>query len=343
MISIKEIKEKKLWENFNLGSKNPSFLQSWAWGEFQQSLNRPIYRLGIYGGGDLVGISLIYSETAKLGSYLYCPAGPIFKEFKDTTLNTWVEFVKGLAKEKNSSFLRVEPRILGETEKNLLIKQGFTPAPEYTQPQCSALIDLTKSEEELRSKLSSSTRYNVNAASRKGVIVREGRKEEINVFLNLLKETFGRKKLILPIIKDYPKVQFETLEKEGLMKLYIAEAEGKPLSAALVVSYAGTSYYLHAANSLEKKELRASYPLVWSSITEAKRAGNKMFDFWGVAPTDDPNHPWSGVTAFKLSFGAEKVCYEPPYDLPFTSNYQLMKVVEVWRRPVKKLLRFGRN
>jgi len=343
VISVKEINEKSVWENFNLGSKSPSFLQSWAWGEFQRNLNRECYRFGVYDGTNLVGISLVYAEVAKLGSYLYCPAGPVFKLFSEATFSKWLEFVKKLAEEKNHSFLRIDLRTLNETEKKLLIKFGFTPAPQFTQPQCTATIDLAKNEEELRSNLSSSTRYNTNAATRKGVRIREGKKEEVKVFLDLLKQTASRKKFILPLQKDYPQIQFETLEKEGVMKLHIAEVTGKPLSAALIVNYADTSYYLHAANSLEKKELRASYPLVWYSIVEVKKAGSKVFDFWGVAPNDDPKHPWSGVTAFKLSFGAEKVCYEPPYDLPFSSNYQLMKAVEVWRRPVKKLLRFGRN
>ena len=172
--------------------------------------------------------------------------------------------------------------------------------------------------------------------------VREGKSGEIKLFLELLKETAKRKTLVLPHEENYHKIQFETLEKEALMRLYIAECSSQPLSAALVVNYADTSYYLHAANSLEKKDLRASYPLVWRTILQAKNVGLKHFDFWGVAPTDDPKHPWSGVTAFKLSFGAKKECYEPPWDLPFSSNYQLMKVVEIWRRPVRKILRFGR-
>jgi len=342
VIEIKEVLDKSDWEKFNLGSNNPSFLQSWAWGELQKNLGRGCYRLGVYEGNELVGISLVYAEVAKLGSYLYCPAGPVFKNLKKEHFTKWLEFVANVAKEKNHVFLRVDPRLIDEGAENLFNEAGFTQAPEYTQPQCSATIDLSQSEEDLRHGLSSSTRYNINAAERKGVKVREGKSDEIKIFLELLKETAERKTLTLPHEKNYHKIQFETLEKEGLMKLFIAQTSSQPLSAALVVNYADTSYYLHAANSLEKKELRASYPLVWFSILEAKKAGLKHFDFWGAAPTDDPKHPWGGVTSFKLSFGAKRECYEPPLDLPFSNNYQLMKVVEIWRKPVRKILRFGR-
>ena len=342
MIEIKEITDKSDWESLNLASTDPSFLQSWAWGEFQKNRGQDFYRLGVYEGDNLVGTSLVYAEVAKLGSYLYCPAGPFFKNLKKEHFAKWLEFVTSVAKKKNHVFLRIDPRGIDEKAKGLVKEAGFNAAPEYTQPECTAIIDLTKSEEELRHGLSSSTRYNINAAERKGVTVREGKKEEIEVFLTLLKETAKRKTLTLRHEENYHKIQFETLGKEGLMKLYIAEGPSEPLSAALVVNYADTSYYLHAANSLEKKELRASYPLVWVSILEAKKAGLKNFDSWGVAPTDDPKHPWGGVTSFKLSFGAKRECYEPPWDLPFSNNYQLMKVVEIWRKPVRKILRFGR-
>jgi lipid II:glycine glycyltransferase (peptidoglycan interpeptide bridge formation enzyme) len=48
----------------------------------------------------------------------------------------------------------------------------------------------------------------------------------------------------------------------------------------------------------------------------AKAHGKKYFDLYGIAPTDDPNHPWSGVTQFKSRFGGEVVHYNPTYDLP---------------------------
>ena len=342
MIQVKEIKDKSQWEKFNLASSNPTFLQSWAWGDFQKRLGREFYRFGLYEKNELVGISLIYAETAKLGSYLYCPAGPVLKNLNQEQFTKWVEFVTEVAKEKNHVFLRIDPREIEEKNEKLFRKFGFNSAPEYSQPQCSAIIDLTKSEEELRGALSSSTRYNINAAERKGIKIKEGKKEEIETFFKLLKETFTRKKLVLPSQEKYPQIQFEILAKAGIIKLFIAESKGHPLSAVLVVNYAGISYYLHAANSLQKKNLRVSYPLVWYTITEAKKSGLKTFDFWGVAPNDDPKHPLAGVTNFKLSFGAEKICFKPAYDLPFNSTYQLMKVVEIWRKPLRKILRFGR-
>jgi lipid II:glycine glycyltransferase (peptidoglycan interpeptide bridge formation enzyme) len=339
--TVKEIGDKSTWEKFNLASPNPTFLQSWVWGEFQKNLGRSIYRLGVFRDKKLLGVSLLVEERAKVGAFLYCPGGPVFSEWKKEYLFPWVEASKKVALDNNLGFLRIDPRKIKKPTVAFIKTLGFLPATD-TQPHCTAIIDLTKTEEELRHDLSSSTRYNINAGERKGVKVREGKRDEINVFSALLKETSQRKTLTLPKEKNYHQKQFETLIKEGLMNLFIAEAGSESLSAALVARYTDTAYYLHAANSLRQRKLRASYPLVWSTILDAKNRGLKKFDFWGVAPTSDPKHSWAGVTSFKLSFGAQRECYAPSFDLPFKSSYRLTRLAESARKPLRKILRFGR-
>jgi len=150
--------------------------------------------------------------------------------------------------------------------------------------------------------MSDSTRYNIGAAPRKGVKIKEAKVNEIGVFEGFLQETAKRKTFSLPVQEGYHRKQFDILELSGLMKLFIAEHEGQPLAAALVLFYADTAYYLHAATSSSKSKLRSTYPLMWRAITEGGKRGMKKFDFWGAAENDDPSHPWAGVTSFKLSF-----------------------------------------
>ena len=347
MISISLIEDKKAWEEFVLDYEENAgkllggiFLESWAWGQFQKKLGKEIHRLGVYDGKRLVGISLLYLQKAKTGSFIYTPAGPIFLKWDKKLFTKWLEFTASFAREKEATFLRIEPKVVSTVAGKLLKEAGFVKAAAYTQPKCTAVIDLTKTEAELLAEASDSTRYNIRASVRKGVNIREGSSKEIQVFVNLLKETAQRKSLTLPIEKDYHKVQFDNLYREGLMRLFIAEAEREALGAALVLFYGNSAYYLHAANSLRKRQLRASYPLVWHCILESKKKGLKWFDFWGVSQTENPNDPWAGVTSFKLSFGAERVCFDSSYDLPLKSSYLLTKAVETWRKPIRKIFRF---
>jgi len=44
---LKEIKDKKTWEDFLSSVKNKTFLQSWNWGIFNEKIGNNILRYGV--------------------------------------------------------------------------------------------------------------------------------------------------------------------------------------------------------------------------------------------------------------------------------------------------------
>jgi lipid II:glycine glycyltransferase (peptidoglycan interpeptide bridge formation enzyme) len=125
---------------------------------------------------------------------------------------------------------------------------------------------------------------------------------------------------------------------EGLLQitpriahLSIAEVNGQPAAAALVYDWQDTRYYAHAAAFQElNRQSKASVSLVWHLIMEAKSAGLRWFDFWGVAPEGAPaGHRLAGVTRFKLAFGGQRVNYVGTWDIPLRAGkyraYQLYR------------------
>ena len=72
---------------------------------------------------------------------------------------------------------------------------------------------------------------------------------------------------------------------EHAAALYIAEAAGAPVAAALCFDFSGTRYYAHAVSDPETgRRLQAAAPLVWRMILDARAAGARRFDFWGITP-----------------------------------------------------------
>ncbi len=69
-MEIKKITQKEIWEKFFEGQKEKTFLQSWAWGEFQEKSGNKIWRLGIYGGLELIMVALIVAIKARRGTFL---------------------------------------------------------------------------------------------------------------------------------------------------------------------------------------------------------------------------------------------------------------------------------
>ena len=69
---------------------------------------------------------------------------------------------------------------------------------------------------------------------------------------------------------------------------------------------------------------------------DAKKNGQKYYDFWGITTSKDKNHPWYGFTQYKKSFGGRQVDYAGTYDLPINrKKYALYSLL----RPINKLKR----
>ena len=80
-----------------------------------------------------------------------------------------------------------------------------------------------------------------------------------------------------------------------------------------------------------------SYFLQWQIIKEAKNRGIKYYNFWGIAPNDNPNHRFAGVTMFKTGFGGERIDWLHAHDLPISNKYWLTYLFESGRRIFRRL------
>lgn len=330
------------WDEFLLSNQRNNFLQSYQYGEFYKSLGQKIWRLSLEDGEKIVGTALIVQLQTKFGSFLYCPSGPVLVDLKNS-LPLFLDAFRKIARDAKVDFIRLDPRILNDDEGQLFSQSGLKEARYFTQPECTQILSLEDSLEIIRSNFGESTRYNIGWVERKGVKVKISQiPDEIDIFVDLLKETSRRQHFRLHGKEDYYKKQYLALREKNLAKLFLAyepEKDGNEvLAAAIVVNCGDTVTYLHSASSSKNPKLRAPYLMQWKIIEDAKISGFKKYDFWGVSPNDDPKDPWRGVTDFKKSFGGEKVCYHKPYDLVLSPKYQLTTILDEVRHSLRKLI-----
>ncbi|MBL7156478.1 MAG: peptidoglycan bridge formation glycyltransferase FemA/FemB family protein, partial [Candidatus Pacebacteria bacterium] len=139
-LKIQEIKNKDIWEDFLMQCKEKTFLQSWNWAKFQETMNHKIWRLGIYENNVLSTASFVYKIKAKRGTFLFLPHGPVVKtnniEQKTKYLEILLKELKNIAKKEKASFIRISP-IWERTEQNLKIfkELGFKNAPIHMHPE----------------------------------------------------------------------------------------------------------------------------------------------------------------------------------------------------------------
>jgi len=255
-------------------------------------------------------------------SYLFCPRGP--KELTEDFIKT----VKKLAKKEKSIFVRIEP--LQEIKKT--IKQKIKKTKDIN-PANTLVLDLSLSEEQLLSNMKQKARYNLNLAKKKGVVIEKTtNSENAKIFYEIAKETSARDKFGVHSKKHYKNL-LETFGPKRMMVLYLARYEGKYIAANLVSFFGNTVSYLHGASANEYRNVMAPYLLQWQAILDAKKEGYQYYDFWGIAPDDNPSHKWAGVTRFKKGFGGEQLNYPGTYDLVISKSwYAIYKVMRFLNR-----------
>ncbi|MBP9828258.1 peptidoglycan bridge formation glycyltransferase FemA/FemB family protein [Patescibacteria group bacterium] len=294
-------------ENWNaLVRKHPplfgAFLQSFAWGQFQERLGFQVRRFheqdeaGRVGFGQAIRLPLPFDFA-----YWYLPKGPL----GDMDATALYDIARKTF--SNEAFLTVEGGLPVFSGKKVHDRQ----------PAVTTVLDLTKSYESLLAGMKSKTRYNVRLAEKKGVTIKVGGVELFTEFAELMKVTAERDGFSIHELQRY-KTMLEVVNDEDIQSyLAIAFYNDKPLAANLMIDAFDTRTYLHGASSNDERQVMAPYALHAYLIRDAQEKGMRTYDFWGVAPTDDDEkHAWHGITRFKMGFGGDRLIMPGTYEIP---------------------------
>ena len=283
------------------------FLQSRAWAIFQIALGRQVF-YAFCDGWTWVAIL----EKGRFGTRLYCPYGPTARDAE--AMNYALAALQSCARSQGVSYLRIEPQ--GVAVEDLRKQHHLTPAHRNIQPHFTLMKDLTPPEDELLAEMTATNRNLHRTAPKKGLSFRKSTDpDDIQLLLSMLHEVADKNKVHFH--EDaYFILMARVLFPLGAASLFIAELAGQPVATSLVFDSATTRYYAHAASRAEFRKLHPGTPLVSHMIFDAKAGGKTAFDFYGVAPPNQPDHPWAGFTAFKQSFGGHIVDLQGTWELP---------------------------
>jgi len=295
--------DKKTWNAVIAKHAPYALFQSWEWGEVEKKMGHSVWRLTWPHG-----IAQVVKVPARRGTFLHIRHGPI------GTIN--FEDIKKLAKAERAWFIRVSPQQSGAPGS------GFVPAPIHAMDAEDCwVLDLDKLEADLLTGMRKTTRYEIKHGT-----AHVTKNKDIDAFINLYNETSKRHNFI-----EHKGIreEFETLDCD----LFLATHEKQLLAAAIIVYFGNEAIYHHGASVPNK--VGASYLVQWEAIREAKRRGKTLYNFWGIAPDDNPSHPWQGLTAFKKGFGGREMRFMHAQDYPVSPWYVIPKTVESIRKRLK--------
>lgn len=306
------------WDAFVRSSPTGSFLQSWAWGEFQRAAGFTVTRLAVSGPGDTsAGVSAPLRAVCLLvcrplpfnRSFLYAPWGPALAS-ADLSADggAALRAIAAAVRERLPStgvFARIEPRFPPTPEAHALLREaGFTAPGRSIQPRDTLIINLLPSEDELLRRMHPKTRYNLRLARRHGVVVEERNNDVgLKAFLAFARDA-ERRGAFRYHHEAYYRAMLATLAPAGLLTILLARYRGTVVAAHLLVHFGETVTYAHGASSTQHRSVMAPYLLQWEGILRARAQGAKRYDLFGIAPKGSSvTHPWSGITRFKRGFG----------------------------------------
>ena len=337
---IKEIRDKKIWEDFLTRVEEKSFLESFNWGGFNQLMGDKIFRLGVYKKQDLIAVTLVIKVTARRGVFLFLPHGPVKASThitKTQLLEVLLEKLKETAKEEGASFIRVAP-VWEKNKENVEIfkRLGFRDAPIHIHPELTWELDLNLSKEELLKNMRKTTRYLIRRAQKEKdiEIIKSKEIESVKEFNELYYATKERQKFT-PFPLDYLKNEFLSFIPDNQISVFLGKYKNETVSSGIFIFWQGIGFYHHGASSLKYPKIPVSYLLLWEAIKTAKERGCKKFNFWGIAPINTASfkqHPWAGLTLFKMGFGGYSKEYLKTQDFVLSNKYWVSFFVDKIRK-----------
>lgn len=276
-------------------------------------------------GADLASGELLTALAAKLKAFL--PSNALFLRFDPAWYH--VEAVRDLPDPPATGGAQVEAEEARPEEVDRpSYPQPFRRSAADVQPPDTVLLDLRQTEAELLAAMKPKWRYNIKLAEKKGILVAETKasgdwRPALGKFYELYRETSERDRIALHPESYYAKL-FETAAsheggKAGAkpdLRLWTASHEGDVLAAIITIFWGSQAVYLYGASSNEKRNLMPAYALQWAAIRAAREAGCAEYDFYGIPPTDSPDHPMAGLYRFKTGFGGRIAHRGGSWDYP---------------------------
>ncbi len=366
-MTITEATNPATWDAFIQSQPFAPFLQSWTMGEVYADVGQQPVRLEIKNDEKMVGICFGHIVAARRGRHISIPYGPLF----DRTLRSedfaqllpmLYEQLREIAKKHTCSFIRISPFLTSSDGQSLtdgLRKAGakvlrsplhllaehvwylplITPDPWRTQCEKTMRI----SEEDLLISMRKTTRNLIRRAEKEGVTIEASGNpnHDIEHFLRLHDETRKRHGFT-PYSNAFFRAQVRRFSEKEQCRLYVAHYQDHVIATSIHMHCGDETSYHHGASADAFKKIPSSYLLQWTAIKDALKRGDKIYNFWGIAPLQSSeisnsaqHHPFSGVTLFKTGFGGAMLSLAHCMDIPVSSRYHMTRAIEIvrkWRR-----------
>jgi len=290
------------WNRFLQKHPNAHLLQTGEWGELKSGFGWEPVR--IVNGEE--GLQILFRKLPLGFTIGYIPKPVISNQ---SISDQFWEEIDEMCRRHRAIFLKLEPD--SWNFEFILYLPSFILSKHNIQPPRTMIIDLSGNEEEILARMKQKTRYNIRLAMKKGVTVRAW--DDVESFHKMMLVTGDRDRFGVHSL-EYYRCAYELFHPTGMCELLVAEYEGRPLAALMVLARGRRAWYFYGASTDEERNRMPTYLLQWEAVKWAKARGCEEYDLWGVPDEDEATLEanfenrqdglW-GVYRFKRGFGGE--------------------------------------
>jgi len=303
VLSGQEIDSSK-WRKFVLSHSNGNIFQTWEIYElYSRARNyKPITLCAVNEHDEILGTLLVVIQKELSGILGYFTSraivfgGPLIKDNDPTVLNLILSEYKKVIR---GEAIYTQFRNLWDfgSQKQIFKENGFK-----FEDHLDILVNITKTESELREDLSRDRKKSINKGTKYLTVKLIDGKQYIDEIYRLLNLVYHRIRLPLPR-KEFFIQAMDEFYDNGMLKVFAAHMNNDIVGVRLVLCYKEIVYDWYAGADDRFLEFRPNDILPWNIFLWGKNNGFSVFDFGGAGK---PNIPY-GVRDYKLKFGGELV------------------------------------
>ncbi|HSW39792.1 MAG TPA: peptidoglycan bridge formation glycyltransferase FemA/FemB family protein [Acidobacteriota bacterium] len=276
----------KKWDSFLSSSIYGHFYQSSIWAQVRTLDGwQPLVTIITLNDEIIGGFQILYRNKRLLGKIGLLLKGPVINSDDKQATAFVIDTIKKTAKKEGIRALIIQPQDKNDKIEKQIKISGFTDNHlDFVIKTNTVQVNLRGSEEEIFKRIDRKKRQNIKKTAKNGINVREGGRDDLNLFYEFMTETCRRQKVKpSPSTLGHLKKMWDVFVSEEKIKLFLSQHNGKAVSGCIVVTFSKTAFLWKYGWSGNCREYSPNELLYWEIFRWAKRNGYHIADLGAVS------------------------------------------------------------